>query len=136
MVEIVFRNDKIQGKILCGLVHFLPYGVDILVGNDLNEIMPLAVSVVTRAGTDTTNIQTVVRREITGVKSARVDYDDCDDVSVDNGDVDVDGLIDWNDLGDTTDIVGTNRSASVDQTEDLAPDLSNMFTDDLSPYCT
>lgn len=98
--------------------------------------MPLAVSVVTRAGTDTTNIQTVVRREITGVKSARVDYDDCDDVSVDNGDVDVDGLIDWNDLGDTTDIVGTNRSASVDQTEDLAPDLSNMFTDDLSPYCT
>lgn len=136
MVEIVFRNDKIQGKILCGLVHSLPYGVDILVGNDLNEIMPLAVSVVTRAGTDTTNIQTVVRREITGVKSARVDYDDCDDVSVDNGDVDVDGLIDWNDLGDTTDIVGTNRSASVDQTEDLAPDLSNMFTDDLSPYCT
>lgn len=136
MVEIVFRNDKIQGKILCGLVHFLPYGVDILVGNDLNEIMPLAVSVVTRAGTDTTNIQTVVRREITGVKSARVDYDDCDDVSVDNGDVDVDGLIDWDDLGDTTDIVGTNRSASVDQTEDLAPDLSNMFTDDLSPYCT
>src|SRR6218665_987894 len=61
LVEIGFRNVRLQGKILCGLVDSLPYGVDLLVGNDLPGIMPLTVSVVTRAGTDTSNTQNVVR---------------------------------------------------------------------------
>ena len=49
LVEIDFQNEKLQGKILCGLVDSLPYGVDLLVGNDLEGIMPLTVTVVTRA---------------------------------------------------------------------------------------
>lgn len=56
-----FQNDKVQDKILCGLVDSLAYGVDILVGNYLGGIMPFTVSVVTRAGTETTNTQNVVR---------------------------------------------------------------------------
>lgn len=63
LVEIDFQNDKQQGKILCGLVDSLPYGVDNLVGNDLEGIMPLTVSVASRAGTNTSNTKNVVRPE-------------------------------------------------------------------------
>src|SRR6218665_3477737 len=44
LVEIDFENDKFQGKILCGLVDSLHYGVGLLVGNDLEGIMPLTVT--------------------------------------------------------------------------------------------
>src|SRR6218665_4016527 len=61
LVEIDFQNEKLQRKILCGLVDSLPYGVDLLVGNDLPGIMPLTVPVITRAGTDPSTTQHVIR---------------------------------------------------------------------------
>src|SRR6218665_1151060 len=46
--------------ILCGLVENLPHGVDFLIGNDLQEELPLHVSLVTRARTYTTDRNAVV----------------------------------------------------------------------------
>ena len=60
LVEINLENDRVKGKFLCGMVDSLPNGVDILIGNDLQQIMPLQVCVVTRSGTDTTNNHAVV----------------------------------------------------------------------------
>jgi transposase InsO family protein len=60
LVEINLENDRVKGKFLCGMVDSLPNGVDLLVGNDLQQIMPLQICVVTRSGTDTTNNNAVV----------------------------------------------------------------------------
>lgn len=46
---------------LCGLIHWLPHGVDILIRNELQEVMH--VTVVTQAGADTTTINTSVYSE-------------------------------------------------------------------------
>jgi len=60
LVEINLENDRVKGKFLCGMVDSLPNGVDLLIGNDLQQIMPLQICVVTRSGTDTTNNNAVV----------------------------------------------------------------------------
>src|SRR6218665_1849052 len=60
LVEISVESDKLSGKILCGLIDTLPHGVDFLIGNDLQEEMPLHVSIVTRARTYTTDRNAVV----------------------------------------------------------------------------
>ena len=60
LVEINLENDRVNGKFLCGMVDSLPNGVDLLVGNDLQQIMPLQICVVTRSGTNTTNNNAVV----------------------------------------------------------------------------
>ena len=52
LVKIDFENDEVQGKFLCGLVDSPPQGVDILVGNDLEQIVPLSTSLVSHAITD------------------------------------------------------------------------------------
>src|SRR6218665_2848545 len=49
-----------SGKILCGLVENLPHGVYFLIGNYLQEELPLHVSLVTRARTYTTDRNAVV----------------------------------------------------------------------------
>src|SRR6218665_3623555 len=60
LVEVRIESDKLSGKILCGLVENLPHGVDFLIGNDLQEELPLHVSLVTRARTYTTDRNAVV----------------------------------------------------------------------------
>src|SRR6218665_44985 len=128
LVEIDFQNDKVQGKILCGLVDSLSDGVDILVDNDLPGIMPFTVSVVTLAGTDTTNIQNVVRPGNTNVMSAN----DVADVQTDNDHVtDEDDLVDWDIESETNNVAVTNRSAHSEQDEDLVSDLDRLFTVDI-----
>src|SRR6218665_234077 len=122
LVEIDFQNEKLQGKILCGLVDSLPYGVDLLVGNDLPGIMPLTVSVVTRAGTDTSNTQNVVRPVKNNVQDLGPDFDDVDDNEMN----------DLNDL-DVAHNVATTRSAPVNQNDDFTSDLDRLFTVDVPP---
>src|SRR6218665_1396051 len=60
LVEVRIESDKLSGKILCGLVENLPHGIDFLIGNDLQEELPLHVSLVTRARTYTTDRNAVV----------------------------------------------------------------------------
>jgi len=60
LVEVSVESDKLSGKILCGLIENLPHGVDFLIGNDLQEEMPLHVSLVTRARTYNTDRNAVV----------------------------------------------------------------------------
>src|SRR6218665_157160 len=122
LVEVDFQNDKLQGKILCGLVDSLPYGVDLLVGNDLEGIMPLAVTVVTRAGTDTSNTQNVVRPERNNVQDIGSDFD-----GVDDNEMNV-----LNDV-DVAHNITTTRSAPVNQNDDFASDLDRLFTVDVPP---
>jgi len=59
-VEVSVESDKLSGKILCGLIENLPHGVDFLIGNDLQEEMPLHVSLVMRALTYNTDRNAVV----------------------------------------------------------------------------
>src|SRR6218665_315379 len=56
------RSDgsQLSGKSLCGLVENLLLGVDFLIENDLQEELPLHVSLVTRARTYTTDRNAVV----------------------------------------------------------------------------
>jgi len=60
LVEVSVESDKLSGKILCGLIENLPRGVDFLIGNDLQEEMPLHVSLVTRTRTFNTDRNAVV----------------------------------------------------------------------------
>ena len=60
LVEVRIESDKLSGKILCGLVENLPHEVDFLIGNYLQEELPLHVSLVTRARTYTTDQNAVV----------------------------------------------------------------------------
>jgi len=128
LVEIDFQNDKLQGKILCGLVHSLPYGVELLVGNDLEGIMPLTVTVVTRAGTDTSNTQNVVRPVRKNVKGLGPDFHD---IHNDDGDVNEMNALDDLDVGHN--VVTTTRSAPVNQNDNFASDLDRLFTVDVPP---
>ena len=58
--EISIESDKLSGKIFSGLVDTLPHGVDFIIGNDLQEELPLHVSLVTRARTYTRDRNAVV----------------------------------------------------------------------------
>ena len=49
-----------SGNILCDLIDNLPHGVDFLIGNDLQEEMPLRVSLVTRTRTYNTDRNAVM----------------------------------------------------------------------------
>src|SRR6218665_1312836 len=60
LVEVRIESDKLPGVILFLLVENLPHGVDFLIGNDLQEELPLHVSLVTRARTYTTDRNAVV----------------------------------------------------------------------------
>ena len=135
LFEIDFQYDKLQGKILCELIDSLPYGVDILVGNDLDGIMHLTVSVVTCAGTGTSNTQNVVRPEKTNVKELGSDHDDTDDIDdvLEDNHADENDVNDWDDVGVTNNVVNTNRSALVDQNDNLALDLDRLFMYYISP---
>src|SRR6218665_1774825 len=46
LVEVRIESDKLSGIILCGLVDNLPHGIDFLIGNGLQEELPLHVSLV------------------------------------------------------------------------------------------
>src|SRR6218665_3860980 len=59
-MEVSVEYDKFSGKMLCGLIKYLPHGVDFLIGNDLQKEMPLHVSLVTRARIYTTDRNAVV----------------------------------------------------------------------------
>lgn len=100
--------------------------VDILIGNDLESIMPLTVSVANRASTETSNTQNVVCPGSTNVKSAR-SSNDVVNVLVDNDHATNENeLVDWENESDTNDVVATNMIALVDQDEDLASDCLQM----------
>jgi len=43
LVEVDVESDKLSWKILCGIIDTLPHGVEFLIGNDLQEVMPLQV---------------------------------------------------------------------------------------------
>ena len=60
-VEVSVEFDKLSGNILCGLIDSLPHGADFRIGNDLQEEMPLHVSLVTRARTYNTDRNAVVK---------------------------------------------------------------------------
>ena len=58
LVEVNAESDKLSGNIFCGLIDKLPDGLDFLIG--IKEVMPLHVSVVMRARTDTSKRNSVV----------------------------------------------------------------------------
>ena len=58
--EISVESDNLSGQILCGLIYTLPHGVDFLIGNDLQEEMPLHVALFTKARTYNTDRNAVV----------------------------------------------------------------------------
>jgi hypothetical protein len=49
LVEICIATREGKRKVLCGLVGNLPQGIDVLVGNDFGDILPVHVGVTTRA---------------------------------------------------------------------------------------
>jgi len=61
LVEILVRSDQGDGTILCSLIDELPQGVDILVGNDHMDLVPVHVGVITRSHTRKTNTENAVR---------------------------------------------------------------------------
>src|SRR5678815_4818848 len=63
LVEINLDSERVKGKVLCGLIDKLPEGVDVLVGNDLADMGPIDISVVTRA-------QAALDRVVTGNEDA------------------------------------------------------------------
>src|SRR5688572_240815 len=63
LVEINLDSERVKGKVLCGLIDKLPEGVDVLVGNDLADMGPIDISVVTRA-------QAALDKVVTGNKDA------------------------------------------------------------------
>src|SRR6218665_1682334 len=85
--------------------------------------MPLTVTIVTRAGTDTSNTQNVVRPVRKSVKGLGPDFDDVDDNEMN----------DLDDLDVTHSVVATTRSAPVNQNDDFASDLDRLFTVDVPP---
>src|SRR6218665_1408538 len=90
--------------------------------------MPLTVTVVTRAGTDTSNTQNVVRPVRKNVKGP-----DFPDVYNDLDDVDVNEMNALADLEVGHSVVTTTRSAPVNQNDDFASDLNRLFTVDVPP---
>src|SRR6218665_61405 len=85
--------------------------------------MPLTVTVVTSAGTDTSNSQNVVRPVKNNVQDLGSDFDDVDDNEMNE----------LNDL-DMAHNVATTRSAPVNQNDDFfASDLDRLFTVDVPP---
>src|SRR6218665_1419527 len=60
LVEILARSDQGDGTILCSLIDELPQGVDILVGNDHMDLVPVHVGVITRSHTCKTNTENAV----------------------------------------------------------------------------
>ena len=54
-MEVSVESEKLSGKIRCGLIENLAHGVDFLIGNDLQEEMPLHLSSVMTARTYNTD---------------------------------------------------------------------------------
>jgi len=104
-------------------------GLTFLVSNDLECIMPLTVSVVTR--TDTSNTQNVVRLESTNVRSARSVNDVADVLIINNHVTDEDELVDWDIESEINNVAVTNRSALPEQDKELSSDQDRLFTDDI-----
>jgi len=61
LVQISVSSDQGDGTILCGLIDELPQGVDILVGNDHRNLVPVHFGVITRSHTHKTNAGNAVR---------------------------------------------------------------------------
>src|SRR6218665_118582 len=61
LVEILVRSDQDDGTILCSLIDELPQGLDILVGNDHMDLVPVHVGVITRSHPRKTNTENAVR---------------------------------------------------------------------------
>src|SRR6218665_672109 len=59
-VQISGSSDQGDGTILCGLIDELPQGVDMLVGNDHRDLVPVHVVVITRSHTRKTNTENAV----------------------------------------------------------------------------
>src|SRR6218665_1773886 len=61
LVQISVSSDQGDGTILCGLIDELPQGVDILVGNDHRDLVPVNVGVITWSHIRKTNTENAVR---------------------------------------------------------------------------
>src|SRR5688572_10985214 len=63
LVEIKLDSERVKGRVLYGLIDKLPEGVDVLIGNDISDMGPIDISVVTRA-------QAALDRVVTGNEDA------------------------------------------------------------------
>ena len=119
-MEIDSQNDKLQGKMLCGLVDSSPYVVDVLVGKGNYASNGHRCH---SRGTDTSNTQNVIRPVTKNVIGLGPDFDGVDDNEMNELD----------DLDVAHNVVETTRSAPVNQNDDFASDLDRLFTVDVPP---